>query len=62
VSEAFNPSDEEYGEARLSSFLMRNASLPAPELIRRIVDDGLGFCGSAWPKDDITLMAVSRRE
>jgi len=61
VSEAFNAKDEEYGEERLELFLKRHASLPSVELIKGVVDDVLAFCGSTWPKDDMTLMAVRRQ-
>jgi len=61
VTEAFNARDEEYGEERLELFLKGNASLPSPELIKGVVDDVLAFCGSTWPKDDMTLMAVKQQ-
>jgi phosphoserine phosphatase RsbU/P len=61
VSEAFNPKDEEYGEDRLAVFLMRHGTVPPPDLIKGVVDDVLAFCGSTWPKDDMTLMAVTRQ-
>ncbi len=60
VTEAFNAKEEEYGEERLAQFLRRQARLPSPELIRGIVDEVLEFCGSAFPTDDITLMAIHR--
>lgn len=62
VTEAFNAKDEEYGEGRLELFLKRHATLPSPELIKGVVDDVLAFCGSTWPKDDMTLMAVHREQ
>jgi sigma-B regulation protein RsbU (phosphoserine phosphatase) len=59
VTEAFNAAGEEYGEARLASYLQRHAGLPAPELIKGIVDDVLRFCASTWPGDDMTLMFMT---
>lgn len=60
ISEAFNAKDEEYGEARLISFLRQQASLPAEELIQLLVKNVLEFCDPAKPHDDMTLMAVVR--
>ena len=60
ISEAFNAKDEEYGEARLISFLRQQASLPAEELIQLLVTNVLEFCDPAKPHDDMTLMAVVR--
>ncbi|HYK90965.1 MAG TPA: PP2C family protein-serine/threonine phosphatase [Acidobacteriota bacterium] len=60
VTEAFNLKDEEYGEARLTDFLQRNAALSSDELIKAIVGDVLKFCGAARPGDDMTLMAITR--
>lgn len=42
-------------------FLKAHAGLPSPELIKGVVDDVLAFCGSTWPKDDMTLMAVHQQ-
>jgi phosphoserine phosphatase RsbU/P len=61
VTEAFNAKDEEYGEERLACFLRQRANLQATELIKAIVDDVLRFCDSTWPKDDITLVAITRQ-
>jgi serine phosphatase RsbU (regulator of sigma subunit) len=62
ITEAFNARDEEYGEERLASFLKRSENLPPTELIKGVVDEVMKFCGSIWPKDDMTLMSVLRRE
>lgn len=61
VTEAVNAKGEEYGDARLASFLHRNAQLQPAELVKGVVDDVLGFCGSSLPGDDITLMSIARQ-
>jgi sigma-B regulation protein RsbU (phosphoserine phosphatase) len=59
VTEAFNPKDEEYGEARLEAFLAaRRATTEG--LVDAVVQDVLGFCGAVRPHDDMTLMLVAR--
>lgn len=60
VTEAFDPADQEYGEARLESFLLARHALRSPDLIDAVRDDVLGFCGAVRPRDDMTMMAVER--
>jgi serine phosphatase RsbU (regulator of sigma subunit) len=60
VTEAFDPEDREYGEPRLESFLLSNRSLRSPDLIDAVREDVLAFCGSARPRDDMTMMLVER--
>jgi sigma-B regulation protein RsbU (phosphoserine phosphatase) len=60
ISEAFNANEEEYGEARLTRFVVEQASLPSEDLIQKLVANVLAFCDPARPHDDITLMAVAR--
>lgn len=61
LSESFNPAEEEYGEARLGSFLRNHFALPQETLIQSLVEDVLAFCGDSRPHDDITLMSVERK-
>ena len=60
VTEAFNTSEEEYGERRLEAYLDAQRSLGPDPLIQGLVRDVLSFCGAGRPRDDITLVAVDR--
>jgi serine phosphatase RsbU (regulator of sigma subunit) len=60
VTEATSPSDEEYGDVRLESYL-RTVNEAGRTLIDGIVADVLRFCDGARPHDDMTLMCLSRR-
>ena len=60
ITEAFDPEDCEYGEPRLESFLLSHHALRSPDLIDAVREDVLLFCGSARPRDDMTMMAVER--
>jgi len=60
VTEAFNLSDEEYGESRLEMFLKKHWDLPREEFIQALIRDVLQFCGPARPGDDMTLVFVDR--
>ncbi|MFI5184038.1 MAG: PP2C family protein-serine/threonine phosphatase [Vicinamibacteria bacterium] len=60
VTEAFNTSDEEYGEARLAAYLEIRSGATLKELVSGLIESVLAFCGSERPRDDMTLMAVSR--
>jgi hypothetical protein len=61
ISEARNPRDEEYGEARIEAFLKANHSLPHDALIDGLIQDVLSFCAGSRPGDDMTLMSITRR-
>jgi len=60
VTEAVNEADEEYGEARLEQFLIKNHDLPAKELVSRIHQDVKDFAGNAAQNDDVTIVVVKR--
>jgi serine phosphatase RsbU (regulator of sigma subunit) len=60
VTEAFNPKDEEYGEARLQALLGESQETAPELLVEAVVREVLAFCGPAAPRDDITLMLVTR--
>jgi sigma-B regulation protein RsbU (phosphoserine phosphatase) len=60
VTEAANPSDEEYGEVRLEAYVRGRRSDPGRLLLDGIVADVLRFCGVARPHDDMTLMCLDR--
>jgi len=60
VTEAFDPRDEEYGEARLLAYLESQRGAPHRALVDGVIANVLLFCGTARPRDDMTLMCVER--
>jgi phosphoserine phosphatase RsbU/P len=60
VTEAEDPKDREYGEARLVAWLEANRGEPGRRLIDGVIAEVLEHCGSARPRDDMTLMCVGR--
>jgi sigma-B regulation protein RsbU (phosphoserine phosphatase) len=60
VTEAEDARDLEYGEARLLGWLEANREEPGRRLIDGVVSDVLRHCGSARPRDDMTLMCLER--
>ena len=60
VTEAFDPSDEEYGEDRLEALLVAQAELDDATLVDAVRADVLRFCRTTRPRDDMTLMVVGR--
>jgi phosphoserine phosphatase RsbU/P len=61
VTEANDPAETEYGEGRLSGFLAGHGDLGDRELLEAVQKDVLAFCGSARPRDDMTLLVLARR-
>jgi sigma-B regulation protein RsbU (phosphoserine phosphatase) len=61
LSEAFNPAEEEYGEARIQAFLEANRDLQDTEVIDGLIQNVLAFCRGSRPGDDMTVMSVARR-
>lgn len=62
VTEAFNPAEEQFGEGRLEAVLQRHANAPAAELVTAIQNEVEAFTGGAAPFDDVTVVAVRRRQ
>jgi sigma-B regulation protein RsbU (phosphoserine phosphatase) len=60
VTEAENPADDQYGEERLEVFLRERRTLEPSALIEGLIADVLAFCGSARPRDDMTLLCAER--
>ncbi len=60
ITEAFDPGEEEYGEARIEALLEKHRRSSERALIEALVEDVLTFCGSARPRDDISLLVLSR--
>jgi sigma-B regulation protein RsbU (phosphoserine phosphatase) len=61
VTEAESPSDVDYGEPRLEAYLAAGRGAGDQELIEGVRADVIAFCGAAPPRDDMTMMVVSRR-
>ncbi|HTO21319.1 MAG TPA: GAF domain-containing SpoIIE family protein phosphatase [Spirochaetia bacterium] len=61
ITEAMNPSGEEYGVTGLRRAVERNAVLPAEELVAAVRDDLKQFVGSARQHDDQTLLLLQAR-
>jgi len=61
VTEAANSAETEYGEDRLAVFLGTHRTLGDRELLDALQQDVLAFCGSARPRDDMTLLVLARR-
>jgi sigma-B regulation protein RsbU (phosphoserine phosphatase) len=60
VTEAANARDEEYGEARVLAWLREHRAYDGRALIEGLIDDVVRFASPVRPRDDMTLMAVSR--
>jgi len=60
ITEAFNSSEEEYGDERLEVVLERHRRSSEKELVEGLVEDVLSFCDSARPRDDMSLLILSR--
>jgi sigma-B regulation protein RsbU (phosphoserine phosphatase) len=58
LTEAFDASDREYGEERLTAFLGGARGLAPDAVIAGVLSDVLRHCGTARPHDDMTQMIV----
>jgi serine phosphatase RsbU (regulator of sigma subunit) len=61
ITEAENAADDQYGEERLRAFLAPRTAVPGEALLDAVVGDVLAHCGTARPRDDMTVMLVARR-
>jgi len=59
VTEAFNQTDEAYGEERLIAEIQAHGAGAAPELVERICRSVAAFADTAPQSDDITLVVLS---
>lgn len=62
VSEAMNPSGEEFGEGRIEALVTAGRNLPLQDLIDRLESDVRAHTGSGDLADDFTIMLVRVRE
>jgi sigma-B regulation protein RsbU (phosphoserine phosphatase) len=60
ITEALNPSEDQYGEDRLAGIIRSGMGLSARELIQRILDDVGTFSANTPQEDDMTLLAIKR--
>jgi sigma-B regulation protein RsbU (phosphoserine phosphatase) len=61
VSEARGPSDEEFGEIRLTDAVAKDAGRGAPELVRLVTEALQGHCAGRTYQDDVTLVVLKRK-
>jgi sigma-B regulation protein RsbU (phosphoserine phosphatase) len=62
VTEAFDPSEQEYGDARLEKVLADSANRSARELLDAVETDVVAFCQTSRFRDDMTTMVVTRED
>jgi serine phosphatase RsbU (regulator of sigma subunit) len=60
ITEAEDPADREYGDARLGAWLQASREQPGRALIDGVIAEVLEHCGNARPRDDMTLMCLER--
>jgi serine phosphatase RsbU (regulator of sigma subunit) len=60
VTEAENPKDVEYGDERLGAWLVAHRDEPGRRLVDGVIAEVLEHCGTARPRDDMTLMCLRR--
>lgn len=58
VTEALNPSEEEFGEERLKHLLRRLIDLPLEEISARIAGELKGWIQDAAQYDDLTFVLM----
>ncbi|HEX05194.1 MAG TPA: hypothetical protein ENH10_08595 [Bacteroidetes bacterium] len=56
ISEAMNPSGEEFGEERIFKFITERNDTPCPELVQNLEDEALKFHGKSNLDDDCTMI------
>ena len=60
ITEAANARDEEYGEERVEAWFRDHRDDDGRALIAGLIDDVVRFASPVRPRDDMTLMTVSR--
>ena len=58
VNEAFSPTEEEYGNDRLESFLAAHTTLHPRDLVRRLRADVADWAAGAEQSDDVTILSL----
>jgi steroid delta-isomerase-like uncharacterized protein len=62
VTDALNPSGEEFGEDRLESFAIRNRDLPPSVFVERLLETIRSFTVGQPQSDDLTVLVLRRTE
>lgn len=62
IPEAFAPSGEQFGQARLEQLLRQGLALSAQEAVRSVRDALQTFTGTDAPTDDVTLIVFRRTQ
>jgi phosphoserine phosphatase RsbU/P len=62
VTEAANPREELFSEARLEDVLRGTGRRTSAEIVQAVTAAVRGFVAGAQPSDDITMLAVRRLE
>ncbi|MCD6579707.1 SpoIIE family protein phosphatase [bacterium] len=62
VTEAMNPSNEEYGEERLKELLKKNAGYDSKTIIKNIREEIVKFLDGAELQDDFTMVILKNKE
>jgi sigma-B regulation protein RsbU (phosphoserine phosphatase) len=60
ITEAINPNQEQFGEARLAALIEKHRAEPAAELVESIIRGVREHAAGAPQMDDITLLVVKR--
>ena len=60
VTEAADPQDDMFSEARLEAVLRAAAGGTSAEMVKSVAEAVRGFVGTALPSDDITMLAIRR--
>jgi sigma-B regulation protein RsbU (phosphoserine phosphatase) len=60
ISEAMDPSDEEWGEERMAAAFEACAGLAAAPAVERMIEAADGFAAGAPQYDDMTVIVVRR--
>jgi len=58
VTEALNPTEEEFGDERLETFLSKVAHLPVHEIVSAVSKELRGWISDAPQHDDLTFVAI----
>jgi len=58
ITEAINPREEEFGEERLEAVIAENATRPAAEIVRALIDAVSTFAGERGAFDDETVVVI----
>jgi sigma-B regulation protein RsbU (phosphoserine phosphatase) len=58
ISEAMNPANQQFGDARLLESIHHARAIPLPAALDKLMGDITSWHGSTRPRDDISILAV----